>query len=285
MMKNYIFAFSIVLGFSACSESETIDYYTGETGPAIVTTENAAVIANIAIGADLFMYDFLDPLRSEKLSIRSTDEAKSLLDGKQGGSVDGDCGGTVMLIVVNPIAESSIKFNDFCQVVGVDQIVINGSISTKFSSDFSSTITTIDMTTKEDTHIVSVAGNLSFEVDLEAGVKYMMNLSSHDSDGDVSIKLENYSFVGGTEPNSFSGRVYSSKISGYVDIETPATFASESPGGAFTSGKMTFTAGTAEITIEAVGDGDCNLSADIDGSGAVVVIETEGCDHYLPGLE
>ena len=302
-MKKILVYSAVIAGLSGCLAGGTPDHYTGKTDPAPLTVTNTKDVLEEITDVSEYQYSFLSAFGlglddSEKLSMskgaaRGLDPRASLSDGyaslgisATGGTADGACGGTLKMDISGSgtSAKSTLTLTDYCETSGAKETTTNGTLVMEASgTDATGTLKfTMDLSSTDGTNTASSAGDMTWLISSTGAVSITMNMTSHNSKDDVSVKVENYVYEFGLAPLtlSTSGKVFLSKHNGYVDITTPTKFTGE--GFSFTAGEMVFEAGTAKATLKVSATANkCDLEIDEDGDGTAESTEVEDCSNYF----
>lgn len=293
-MKNPIFALSIIASLTACIGGEDLpNYYTGATEPAEITTDNTTDIIEVVNDSNMsgefteaFSGANFKTMRKGVRSALSLSDASTLAEG---GTVEGDCGGTLTMDVNK--TSGSIKFNDFCEIEDDGtETTTNGSLTMSGSTSSTGGGTfkyTMDITSTDGSDTSKAAGTLSMTlmtVEDELITTLKMNLTSTESKSDDSIMLDDYTIKtsGFFSLTSMSGKICTTDIAGCVTVSTPVDFTlAANSYNEYTAGTLQIDSGSSEVTISVNSDGDCDLSVDVDGDGTADSSDTQDCSNYL----
>ena len=293
-MKKMTLAFTMIAGLTACIGGEELpNNYTGTTEPAEITTDNTTDIIEIVSDSNMskeftsvFSGASYKAMRKGVRSALSLSDASTLAEG---GTVEGDCGGTLKMDVSQ--TNGSIKYSDFCEIDsdGSTETTTNGSLTMSGSATSTGGGTfkyTMDITSTDGTYVSKTAGTLNqttMVIDNEFKTTLVMSLTSTDSESEDSIMLDNYTLkTGGFAMISMSGKICTTDIAGCITVSTPVDFTiAENTFNQYTAGTLQIDSGSSEVTISVNSDGDCDLSVDIDGDGTADSSDTQNCSNYL----
>ena len=308
-MKKLFISSALIVGLSGClvggSDSELPDYYVGKTDPAPMTATNAKDFIEDISKTPEYQASFLGAFgigrnKLEKQNMLEdmqrgysprqalSDGYTSLGIGETGGTASGPCGGTISVAISSSQTSGkyTIKLKDYCESSNGSDITTNGSLVMDMSGadDSGKVKFTLDTTSTDGIDTETNAGTMIWSISDAGTVLMTINMTSYNSKTDESFKIENYIHeVNLLSPLtiSTSGRVYLSKLDGYIDITTPTTFSGESLYTGFSTGEMVFAAGGSTATLTVRDDGDCDLVIDDDGDSVAELSETGECSGYL----
>lgn len=295
-MKKQILVLSMLAALTACGEEDTgiaKDYYDGTTTPAVISATNAEDVLTEVVGSsssgDAFSasssgvgFKMMNKLAHNAPSLEET-----LTVLFSGGTLDGDCasGGGTMTVAISE-TRYDVTYKDFCVDNGDStETTTNGSIKAGASK------AVIDLTVTEGEDVAMSYGEMTTSVADDGTVTETIDFSMSSTASGItkSMKLDNFKVVTTDSPATMamSGRIYSSDMDGYVDIDTTTAFAgsyfdsSSFFSNDITAGEAVITAGTSEVTLSVTADNQCSVTFDAEGDGTLELDQTEDCSNYF----